>query len=162
MRAEREGYDAVAISCFFDPGLREARSLVEIPVVSLCETSLYVATAAGGRFGLIGLGPMQMFVLDELVERYGARNRVVATLPMDPPVTEHDLEHIHGGGGALVERVEAVARKAVALGADLIIPAEGVLNTALVRRGVKTLAGVPVLDAYGTLLCHAEMLVGLQ
>ena len=33
--AERQGYDAVAISCFFDPGLREARSLVNIPVVSL-------------------------------------------------------------------------------------------------------------------------------
>ena len=44
----------------------------------------------------------------------------------------------------------------------MIIPAEGVLNTALMRRGVKTLAGVPVMDAYGTLLCYAEMLVRLQ
>ena len=160
--AQREGYDAFAISCFFDPGLREARSLVDIPVVSLCETSLYVGTVMGGRFGLIGLGPAQVFVLDELVARYGAAGRVVATLPMDPAVTEADLEAVHGGGGDLVERVEEVARRAVALGADVIIPAEGVLNTALVRRGVKTLAGAPVLDAYGTLLCYAEMLVRLQ
>lgn len=29
--AEREGFHAMAIGCFFDPGLREARSLVEIP-----------------------------------------------------------------------------------------------------------------------------------
>lgn len=160
--AQREGYDAVAISCFFDPGLREARSLVDIPVVSLCETSLLLSTAVGGRFGLIGLGPAQVFVLEELASRYGVRDRVVATLPMDPPVTEADLEGVHGGGGDLVERVEAVARRAVEMGADVIIPAEGVLNTALMRRGVKALAGAPVLDAYGTLLAHAEMLVRLQ
>lgn len=160
--AEREGYDAVAISCFFDPGLREARSLVHIPVVSLCETSLFVAAAIGGRFGLIGLGPEQVFVLNDLIARYGATGRVAATLPMDPAVTEDELESIHGEGGDLVERIEAVAREAVARGADVIIPAEGVLNTALVRRGVRTLAGVPVLDAYGTLLNYAEMLVRLN
>ncbi|MGC2175184.1 MAG: aspartate/glutamate racemase family protein [Acidimicrobiales bacterium] len=162
LTAEGEGYDAVAISCFFDPGLREARSLVAIPVVSLCETSLLVASAMGGRYGLIGLGPEQVYVLEELVTRYGATGRVAATLPMSPPVTEDDLESLHAGGGGLVERVEAVARRAVDMGADLIIPAEGVLNTALMRRGVTSLAGVPVLDAYGTLLCYAEMLVNLQ
>ena len=162
VRAEREGYDAVAISCFFDPGLREARSLVNIPVVSLCETALLIGTAMGGRFGLIGLGEEQVFVLEELAERYGASRRIAVTLPLQPGVTEDELENIHGGGGDLVERVEAVARQAVACGADVIIPAEGVLNTALMRRGVSTLAGVPVLDAYGTLLAHAEMLVKLQ
>lgn len=162
VEAERQGYDAVAISCFFDPGLREARSLVNIPVVSLCETALLIGTAMGGRFGLIGLGEEQVFVLNELAERYGATNRVVVTLPLNPGVTEDELESVHGGGGDLVERVEAVAREAVARGADVIIPAEGVLNTALVRRGVATLAGVPVMDAYGTLLAHAEMLVKLQ
>lgn len=160
--AEREGYDAVAISCFFDPGLREARSLVSIPVVSLCETSLLIGTVTGGRFGLIGLGPEQVFVLQELAHRYGATERIVATLPLEPGVTEDELESIHAGGGDLVERLEAVARRAVDLGADMIIPAEGVMNTALVRRGVKTLGGVPVMDAYGTLLAHAEMLVRLQ
>lgn len=160
--AEREGYDAVAISCFFDPGLREARSLVKIPVVSLCETALLIGTAMGGRFGLIGLGAEQVFVLNELAARYGATGRIAVTLPLVPGVSEDELESIHGGGGDLVERVDAVAREAVAKGADVIIPAEGVLNTALMRRGVTTLAGVPVMDAYGTLLAHAEMLVRLQ
>ena len=39
-----EGYDAVAVSCFADPGLELARSLVDIPVVSSCETALLVAS----------------------------------------------------------------------------------------------------------------------
>jgi Asp/Glu/hydantoin racemase len=162
VQAQRQGFDAVAISCFFDPGLREARSLVDIPVVSLCETALFIATTVGGRFGLLGLGPDQVFALDELAARYGATDRIAAVLPLDPPVTENDLESMHGGGGDLEDRVEEVARRAVAQGADLIIPAEGVLNTALVRRGIRTLAGVPVMDAYGTLLSYAEMLVRLH
>lgn len=162
VQAERQGFDAVAISCFFDPGLREARSLVDIPVVSMCETALFLATSVGGRFGLIGLEGEQTFALGELAARYGAQGRVVATLPLDPPVTEAELEGVYGGGGDLDARLERVARQAVAQGADVIIPAEGVLNTSMVRRGIRTLAGVPVLDAYGTLVAYAEMLVRLQ
>ena len=162
VRAEREGFDAVAISCFFDPGLREARSMVDIPVVSMCETALLIGTSLGGRFGLIGLQTEQNFALRELAARYGATERVVATLPIEPPVTEAELEAVYDGGGDLEQRLERVARVAVDAGADLVIPAEGVLNTSVVRRGIRTLAGVPVLDAYGTLLSYAEMLVRLR
>jgi allantoin racemase len=161
-QAEHQGFDAMAISCFFDPGLREARSLVDIPVVSMCETALLLGTSLGGRFGLIGLEGEQTFALRDLATRYGATERVVATLPLDPPVTEAELEGVYDGGGDLEQRLERVAHAAVAQGADLIIPAEGVLNTSLVRRGIRTLAGVPVLDAYGTLLSYAEMLVRLR
>ena len=162
VQAERQGFDAMAISCFFDPGLREARSLVDIPVVSMCETALLLGTSLGGRFGLIGLEGEQTFALRDLAVRYGATDRVVAILPLDPPVTEAELEGVYDGGGDLEERLESVARVAVDRGADLVIPAEGVLNTCLVRRGIRALAGVPVLDAYGTLLSYAEMLVRLR
>src|SRR3990167_3293472 len=43
LTAEREGYNAVALGCFFDPALRQARSLVDIPVVSLLETCMLLA-----------------------------------------------------------------------------------------------------------------------
>ena len=38
LAAQANGYDAFALGCFFDPGLTEARSQVDIPVVSLTET----------------------------------------------------------------------------------------------------------------------------
>ena len=66
-------------------------------------------------------------------------------LPLDPPITEEELEGVYDGGGDLEERLEKVAQVAVDRGADLIVPAEGVLNTSVVRRGIRTLAGVPVL-----------------
>lgn len=160
--AQEQGYDAVAISCFFDPGLREARSLVDIPVVSLCETAFLVASSVGRRYGLIGLGEEHVRYLHVLAEEYGATRSIAAVLPLEPALTEDDLDAVHGGGGDLEQRVADVAALAVAQGADLIIPAEGVLNTAMMRRGVRRLAGVPVIDAYGALLSYAEMLVRLQ
>src|SRR5688572_31626182 len=46
-RAEREGYDAVAITILQDPGVREARSLVDIPVAGYGESAAYVACMLG-------------------------------------------------------------------------------------------------------------------
>ena len=54
VNAEREGYDAAVIGCFYDPGLREARELVEMPVVGVCEASLHVAYAiTAGKFSVL-------------------------------------------------------------------------------------------------------------
>jgi len=161
-QAEAEGYDAVVVSCFFDPGLREARSLVDIPVVSMAETSLLLGTSVGGRFGLLGLQGEQSFALRELATSYGALDRVVATVPLEPAITESELEDMFSGGGDLVERVRRAAQVAIAAGADLIIPAEGMLNASLVRQGITEIDGVPVLDSYGLGLAYAEALVRLQ
>jgi len=46
LAAERAGYDAFALGCFYDPGMRAARSLVEIPVVGLSETCMLVSPPA--------------------------------------------------------------------------------------------------------------------
>lgn len=57
IRAEKEGYDGMVIGCFYDPGLRECRELVRMPVTGVCEASLHVAsTLCVGKFSvLVGL-----------------------------------------------------------------------------------------------------------
>ncbi|GII24741.1 aspartate/glutamate racemase family protein [Planosporangium mesophilum] len=162
IEAERQGFDAVAVSCFFDPGLVEARSAVDIPVVSMCETAFLVASSVGRRYGLIGLDDAHARYLHGLAREYGVSDRIAAIVPLHPAVTEADLDPVHGGGGDLARRVAGAAEALVARGADLIIPAEGVLNTALMRQGLRELGGVPVLDAYGALLAYAETLVRLR
>ena len=74
--AEKEGYDAVALGCFYDPGLRQARSLLDIPVVSLSETCMLVACSLGSKFSLIGLNDDQRAQHEELADRYGLRSRL--------------------------------------------------------------------------------------
>jgi len=162
MRAEREGYDAVAISCFLDPVLDEARSVVDIPVVSSLETALLVSSTIGRAVGLVAIDETMAATLRELVRRYGYADRVVSVSTLDPPITEFELDRAFAGSPELVERFAAHARGMVAGGCDVIIPAEGVVNTVLVRNKLDAVDGTPVLDSYGALLAFAEMLVQLR
>lgn len=162
IRAEREGYDVVAISCFVDPGLEEARSVVDIPVVSSLETALLVASTTARSFGLAAIDETMAVTLRELVHRYGYERRVAMVEAMDPPITEFELDQAFAGSPAFVDRFARQARGMIETGADLIIPAEGVINTVLVRNECFAVDGTPVLDSYGALLGFAEMLVQLQ
>ncbi|MEW6644998.1 MAG: aspartate/glutamate racemase family protein [Pseudomonadota bacterium] len=159
--AEEAGFDAVAISCFFDPGLREARSLVDIPVVSACETSLIAALTTGEACGLIALDTHHAGFLGRLVSAYGLSGRVAAITPLDPAVTELELEG-EVKPTELLERMERAAWHAVRAGADVLVPAEGVLNSMLVAEGIRSLAGAPVIDGFAAVIAHAEMLVHLR
>jgi Asp/Glu/hydantoin racemase len=162
MRAEREGYDAVAISCFLDPGMEEARTVVDIPVVSSCETALLVSSVIGRSFGMLCIDEHMAEQVRTLVRAYGFQDRVKIIETLNPPFTEHELDRAFAGSPAFVERFSKQASRLVEAGVDVIIPAEGVINTVLVRNQVHQVAGVPVLDSYGTLVAFAEMLVQLR
>jgi allantoin racemase len=77
-------------------------------------------------------------------------------------LTELDLDKGFSGSAELVERFCANARRLIAKGADVLIPAEGVLNTLMVRNALAEFDGVPVLDSYGAVLAIAETLVHLK
>jgi Asp/Glu/hydantoin racemase len=162
MCAQREGYDAVAISCFVDPGLEEARSVVDIPVVSSLETALLVSSTIGRAFGLLTIEETMARTLRELVHRYGFSGRVATVAALDPPITEFELDQAFAGSPEFAERFARQARRMVADGCDVIIPAEGVVNTVLVRNELQSIDGTPVLDSYGSLLAFAEMLIQLR
>ena len=50
MQAADQGYDAVAIGCFLDPAMQEAREVVPIPVMGLGEASMMAACMYGAKF----------------------------------------------------------------------------------------------------------------
>lgn len=162
IRAEREGYDAVAMSCFADPGLELVRSLVDIPVVSSLETALLVSCTVGRRPGLLALDGANVRILEPLVAAYGFCERVAGIHELRPPLTELELDKGFKGSAELVERFRENARRLIAQGADVLIPAEGVLNTLMVRNELTEVDGVPVMDSYGAVLAMAEMLVQMQ
>lgn len=160
IRAEEQGYHAVAISCFLDPGLTQARASVDIPVVSIMDSCLAVASGVAGSFGLIGLGAHNVAQLRHLAINYGYAGRLAGAVPLTPPITESDID----GGvdpAELQRRLEAAARTLVDAGAEVIIPAEGFLNTMIARSGIRTVLGIPVIDSLAATLAHAEMLTKL-
>jgi len=160
--AEREGFDAFALGCFFDPGLRAARSLVDIPVVGLGETCALVACSLARKFGLVTLCEDQSADYTDLMLSYGLERRFAGAVALDPPIDEFALEADEKTARAIEERFDLACAAVVGRGAEIIVPADGVLNEFLVRRRRLTArVGVPVMDSLGTLFQHAAFLARL-
>jgi Asp/Glu/hydantoin racemase len=160
--AEREGFDALALGCFFDPGLRAARSLVDIPIAGLGESCALVACSLARKFGLVTLCEDQSADYTDMMLAYGLERRFAGAVALDPPIDEFSLEADEQAARAIEERFDLACAAVVARGAEIIIPADGVLNEFLVRRRRLTArGGVPVMDSLGALFQHAAFLARL-
>jgi allantoin racemase len=53
MRDEEEGFDAVIVGCCYDPGVRTARELVDIPVIGPLEASMQLAGYFGHSYTVV-------------------------------------------------------------------------------------------------------------
>ncbi|WP_454754193.1 aspartate/glutamate racemase family protein [Cupriavidus necator] len=153
--AQSAGYDAFALGCFFDPGLVEARSLVEIPVVSLTESCLLTACSLGRKVGMIALTPFQKMQTEDLAMQYGLSGRLSGVVSMSPAVNLFDLEGGEDAAASVRDRFIEACRVALSQGAEVIIPGDGVLNEFLVRHRLLSVEGAVVLDALGVLFHHA-------
>ena len=77
MQAGERGYDAVAIGCFLDPAMKEAREVVKIPVFGLGETSMMVACMYGHKFSGVAFHAKQSQYYDRKAFEYGLTSRHV-------------------------------------------------------------------------------------
>ena len=68
MRAEKQGYDAVFISCNLDIGLYEARQLVDIPVTATLESAALVAHMMGATYSLVTVDYQNGKIQESLVQ----------------------------------------------------------------------------------------------
>lgn len=163
LTAANEGYDAVAVGCFFDPALQVLRSIVDIPVVSLAESCMTVATSVGRTFGLVTLCPDESGHLHSLARSYGFESRLAGIEGLTPGIDEFALEDTGGAAAReVVARFAQACRLLADQGAEVVIPGDGVLNEFLIRTGITQSAGLPVMDALGVLFHHAAMMVRLR
>jgi len=155
LKAQDEGYDAFLIATIPDTAYEEVRTVVDIPVVTFGQTSVLAAGALGDRVGIVNfiaaLEPqlrrnMRNYRLDELV---GPIVQVEAAF--------HDVMAAYASPAGLIAAFETAARRAIAAGANVIVPGEGPLNVFLADQGVSRVDDVPVLDSLGTLVRMAEL-----
>jgi Asp/Glu/hydantoin racemase len=163
LEAEQNGFDAVAIGNMLDPGLREARSMVDIPVVGLGETSMLIACMMGSRFGLISVNRYMGGRFDENVSRYGLRERLAGLECM--ALTPHELDACFSDEAARQRAVDAfmnAARATLAAGAEVIIPAGGRIVAFLNANEIRDVDDAPVLDGITALITATESAVRLH
>ena len=161
-RAEREGYDAFIIGSFSEPFLAETRSALDIPVVSLAEATMLVAQSLAEQVALITIAPPNAKRLRSVVKRHGMQDRVSAVLSLQRGLDEADLDRALEGGADVAEDFSTVARRAIEAGADVVVPAEGVLNLVVQRHRIQTLEGATILDCIAATLLYTELMVQLR
>ena len=71
-RLEEAGYDAVVVGCCYDPGVRVARELVDIPVVGPLEAAMNHASYFGHSFTVVTDHAKARPWLEDLVRIHGA------------------------------------------------------------------------------------------
>jgi allantoin racemase len=155
--AEREGYDAFALSTLPEPGLREIRALVNIPVVGYGECAARAAVADGRKFAALVFIPELAELYRDNVRRHGLGCRLVGARDVGFRFT--DVLAGFEQPGPLIDRFRTAARGLIEQGAEAIVPGEAPLNVLLAMNGVTAVDGVPVIDSLGAWVHAAEAAV---
>jgi allantoin racemase len=162
IESERQEYDAFVVGSFSEPFLRELRATVDIPVVSAGESNFLVACSLGKLQALIANVPTVARLVQDHVAGYGLNDRVQGVYALAPTMTEDELQAQWSSPESVIARFDAIAETAILAGADVIIPAEGVLSELLYQHGHRRLLDVPILDSFGVCWKYAEMFVQLR
>jgi len=87
-KAEQEGYDAVVLDCFGDPGLDAARELVDIPVLGANESSCHLAAQLAPTFSIINVLPETEYLVRGLLVKHGLLQHLASIITVNIPVLE--------------------------------------------------------------------------
>jgi allantoin racemase len=167
--AKEEGFDAVFIACFGDPMLWEIRQALDIPVVSIGESSMLLATVMGYKFGLVTISPLNIIGQEHHIAKYGLRERSVGVRAI-PETTDEQMMAMQDAHHT-IECFKKVARELIADGAEIIIPGCALMSPSLrlapgaekdYPNGLTEVDGVPVADVIGDTIKMAETLVALK
>ena len=159
VEAEKQGYAAMAITHFQDAGLAEVKSVVDIPVLGLGETTLFHACTLGRKLGLVTINPAFIPWHEDQVIRYGLQQRVIGVRAVDAKITDFmDAFSTEEGFRKLQPKWERECRMLLEAGADVIVPAGGLPMMLFAGE----MDGVPVVNGITVIAKTAEMLIKLR
>jgi len=154
-QANREGYDAVIIAAFPDPGLVAAKEISEIPVIGIQESTLHMAAMLGARFSIITTLKQRIPSKREYVYAKGLEHFLASVRCLDQPTAENDA-----APEKTKARVVEIARKAIEEdGAEVIIL--GCSGMAGYAPEIEAKLNAKVLDPTAVALKVAEAIVEL-
>lgn len=163
LEAERQGFDAIAITHFQDAGLAEVKSVVDIPVLGLGETTLFHACTLGRKLGLVTINPVFIAWHEDQVIRYGLQSRVVGVRAVDASVSDFiDAFASEDAYARLYPKWERECRILLDAGADVIVPAGGLPMMLYGSKHGANLDGAPIVNGITLIAKAAETAVKLR
>lgn len=139
--AAREGFDALAIGCFYDTALHDAREISgDMIVTAPCVASCEIAASLANRFGIIVGRRKWVHQMASTVREHGYEHRLAGFYHVELGVTEFQADHVETER-RLIEAgrkaVEEEFAEALILGCTMEIG---------FYRHVEKRLGVPVID----------------
>lgn len=160
IRAEEQGYDGAVIGCYNDIGLREAREMCNFPVYGVFETSVHLACMLGDRFSGVAINEKQARLYGRIVREYGVKDKALPFAAINTSLEE--VLRFVDQPGPLIKRFKEAAQKVASEGAEVIIPACGILNVVMAKDKIREIDGAVVLsDGYAVVLKFAEAMIRL-
>ena len=148
--ANIQGFDAVIIAAFCDPGLDAAREISTIPVFGLEETTCAVALMLGNRFGILTEQPHKVAVKQAHIRTARPWQRFASVRPvgMGVQAIATDPERVKRVG------LEVARRMVEEDGAEVIVM--GCASMAGYAADLERALNVPVLDPIAVTLKVVE------
>jgi allantoin racemase len=162
--AEKDGYDAFIIGCASDMGVRECRTLVNIPVVAPTEATAMVASTLGSRFSVIDLQPSTRSSIENALSISGMTEKL-ASIRCSPGSTVQKVFEMTFGGEQkkLAELFTAEMAKAVKEDkAEALFVSCTITSAFIASQGIREVEGAPVLDQFSVSLKLAEAMAALN
>lgn len=155
MKAQREGFHAVIVNCFDDPGVEASRDISTVPVLGIGETSITTALLLGRRIAIISTGKASRVLYIKRAMELGLDKRLAYAGGIEVPVLElrKDVEAVKG---MLVEEAKRAIND---YGAEVIVLGCGALIG--LAEWLAKEVGAPVVDPTLVTVKTAEMLVRL-
>lgn len=165
--AERAGCDAAIVGCFGDPGVREARAVVDIPVFGPGESAMHFACQIGRRFAVIGANmPGQQAQILEQVRAAGLESRLIPNGVRVGSDFVANWERWAADPQTAADDVAQVAAACVRDGADCIVVGCAGLGPLCTLAGFTALTTngqhVPIVDPVTVAIKTAEMAVDIR
>jgi allantoin racemase len=161
--AQEQGYDAFVIGHFQDAGLYEARSVVDIPVLSLGEASMLYGCTLGQRSGVVTINRRYIPWFHHQIGKYGLRERVTGVHAMH--FEPGQILSAYGDAARTREVVELFAEQArplVEAGVDVLLPGGGIPMLLFSKIHEHAVDGAPVVNGIPIVVKMAEMAVRLR
>lgn len=166
LEAEKDGFDAAIVGCFFDPGVQEAREIVNIPVIGMGESSLHFACLLGYKIAVVTVNDVKATQEIEMnITLQGLKDRLItngvrriSTSTMD--VFTKGMQEPQLVASDILER----SRECVRDGAEVVLVGCNGLGPLCTVSGVSEVEEVhaPILDCVAVSIKVAEALVDLQ
>lgn len=153
-----QGFDALIIAGFGDPGLQDLRAKIRLPVTGIAEAGIREAGDGGRRFSIVTVTPQLHASLLDTAERYGHSGQLASIR-----YTEGELGEVMADPVRLMQALVDACRLAMKVdGAQAIVIGGGPLASTV--KAIATQLPIPIIDPVGAAVrlsfCRLTVLKG--